>query len=118
LPTQILGIYSNDPAVIALGANYIRIFSWTFLFFAITFSYAFVMRSTGDVKTPTFVSVGALILSTFLSYLLIFGKFGLPEMGIEGVAVSTLIARTLECIVLLTIIYTREKSPVAASLKN
>jgi putative MATE family efflux protein len=117
-PAQILGVYSNDPAVIALGTNYIRIFSWTFLFFAITFSYAFVMRSTGDVKTPTFVSVGALILSTFLSYLLIFGKFGLPEMGIEGVAVSTLIARTLECIVLLTIIYTREKSPVAASLKE
>jgi Na+-driven multidrug efflux pump len=118
LPAQILGIYSNDPAVIALGTDYIRIFSWTFLFFAITFSYAFVMRSTGDVKTPTFVSVGALILSTFLSYSLIFGKFGLPEMGIEGVAVSTLIARALECIVLLSIIYTREESPVAASIKE
>src|SRR5688500_18089742 len=49
-PSQILRIYSKDAAVIDLGTNYIRTFSWTFLFFAITFSYALVMRSTGDVK--------------------------------------------------------------------
>src|SRR5829696_7724519 len=51
-PAQILGIYSKDPEVIALGTQYVRVFSWTFLFFAITFSYQLVMRSTGDVKTP------------------------------------------------------------------
>jgi putative MATE family efflux protein len=113
-PAQILGIYSKDPLVIALGTNYIRIFSWTFIFVAVTLSYAFVMRSTGEVKIPTTVGIGALTLSTFLSYLLIFGKFGLPEMGIEGVAVAMLIARALECIVLLSIIYIK-KSPVAAS---
>lgn len=118
IPAQILHIYSSDPVVIALGTNYIRIFSWTFLFFAITFSYAFVMRSTGDVKTPTYISVGALALSTFLSYSLIFGKFGLPEMGIEGVAVAMLIARALECVVLLSIVYSRKDSPVAASLHD
>ena len=35
-PSQILGVYSKDPEVIALGTSYIRTFSWTFLFFAIT----------------------------------------------------------------------------------
>jgi Na+-driven multidrug efflux pump len=55
-PAQILGIYSKDPLVIELGASYIRTYSWTFLFFAVTFSYALVMRSTGDVKTPTTIS--------------------------------------------------------------
>ncbi|HSL42720.1 MAG TPA: MATE family efflux transporter [Anaerolineales bacterium] len=116
-PSQILSIYSKDPMVIDLGTNYIRIFSWTFLFFAITFSYALVMRSTGDVKTPTTVSVGALLISTFLSYSLIFGRFGLPELGILGAAVAAVIARFLECITLLTIIYTR-RSPVAASIRE
>ncbi len=118
MPAGILRIYSDDPAVIELGTNYIRIFSWTFIFLAVTFSYAFVMRSTGDIKTPTFISVGALALSTFLSYSLIFGKFGLPEMGIEGVATATLIARALECLTLLTIVYTRAESPVAANLRD
>jgi len=114
LPSQLLGIYSKDQAVIELGAGYLRIFSWTFLFFAVTFSYSLVMRSTGEVKLPTAVSVGALSISTLLSYSLIFGKFGLPELGIQGAAVAAVAARALECITLLLVAYSR-KSPVAAS---
>ena len=117
LPSQILSIYTRDPEVIKLGASYVRIFSWTYLFFAVTFSYALVMRSTGDVRTPTIVSVSALLLSTFLSFSLIFGKFGLPELGIQGAAVAAVIARAIECIVLISITYAK-KSPVAASLKE
>ena len=60
-PSQILRIYSKDAAGDRIGTDYIRTFSWTFLFFAITFSYALVMRSTGDVMTPTMISVGALV---------------------------------------------------------
>ena len=116
-PSQILSIYSNDPQVVALGANYIRVFSWTFLFVAITFSYALVMRSTGDVRTPTTIGVGALLISTFLSYSLIFGKFGLPELGIQGAAVAAVISQALECITLVIITYAM-KSPVAAPLRE
>lgn len=117
LPLQLLSIYSNDSAVIELGAGYLRTFSWTFLFFAITFSYALVMRSTGDVRTPTAVGVTALALSTFLSYSLIFGKFGFPETGIQGAAVAAVIARAFECVTLISITYLK-KSPVAASLRE
>ncbi len=115
---QILNIYSKDAAVISAGTNYLRIFAWTFIFYAITFSYSFVLRSTGDVKKPTYIAVGSLILSTFLSYGLILGKFGLPELGIDGVAISTLIARALECIVLLVVVYSTKDSPVAARLNE
>ena len=117
LPSQILNIYSKDPQVVALGTEYVRVFSWTFLFFAVTFSYALVMRSTGDVKTPTTVGVCGLLISTFLSYSLIFGKFGLPELGIQGAAVAAVIAQALECIALVTITYAM-KSPVAAPLRE
>ena len=116
-PSQILRIYSKDAAVIELGTSYIRTFSWTFLFFAITFSYALVMRSTGNVKTPTMISVVALLISTFLSYSLVFGKFGLPELGIQGAAVAAVIARFLECVALLTVTYAT-RSPVAASFRE
>ena len=116
-PSQILRIYSKDAEVIALGTSYIRTFSWTFLFFAITFSYAMVMRSTGNVIAPTMVGVGALAISTVLSYSLIFGEFGLPELGIQGAAVAAVIARFLECTILLTITY-RTKSPVAATIQE
>lgn len=116
-PAQILRIYSKDAEVIALGTEYIRTFSWTFLFFAVTFSYALVMRSTGNVITPTMVGVGALLISTVLSYALIFGKFGLPELGIQGAAAAAVIARFLECVSLLTVTY-KTKSPVAASFRE
>lgn len=117
VPAQLLSIYSKDSAVVQLGANYLRLFSWTFLFFAITFSFALVMRSTGDVRTPTAVSVTALALSTVLSYSLIFGELGLPELGIQGAAVAAVIARAFECITLVSIIYLK-KSPVAATLRE
>ncbi len=99
-PVQILSIYSRDPAVIALGASYIRMYSWTFLFFGVTFSYALIMRSTGDVKTPTTISIIALSISTFLSYSLIFGHFGFPQLGVQGAAVAAVIARFIECVTL------------------
>ncbi len=114
-PERILGVYSSDPAVLALGSQYLRIFGWTFVFFAITFSYALVLRSTGDVRTPTLISVLALSLSTLLAYGLIFGRFGLPEMGVPGAAWAALLARGVECVALLVVTYAG-KSPVAASL--
>ena len=116
-PIQILSIYSRDQNVIRLGADYLRTFSWTFLFFGITFSYALVMRSTGNVKTPTTISVTALLFNTFLSYSLIFGKFGLPEIGIRGAAIAAVIARAFECVTLISITYI-QKSPVAASVRE
>jgi putative MATE family efflux protein len=63
------------------------------------------------------VGVGALFISTFLSYSLIFGEFGLPELGIQGAAVAAVIARFLECVTLLIITY-KTKSPVAASFRE
>jgi putative MATE family efflux protein len=116
-PTQILSVYSKDPEVIRLGASYLRTFSWTFLFFGITFSYALIMRSTGNVKVPTTVSVIALLFNTLLSYSLIFGKFGLPEIGIRGAAIAAVLARAFECAALISIIYL-QKAPVAASLRE
>lgn len=117
IPAQVLGIYTRDAAVLALGVGYIRTFSWTFLCLAITSSFGFVMRSTGNVKIPTMISVVALCLSTFLSYSLIFGKFGFPELGIQGAAVAAVVARLLECVALVTYIYVG-KTPVAASLRE
>lgn len=117
VPETILGIYSTDPEVIRLGGQYLRVFGWSFLFVGVTFSYAAVVRSTGDVKTPLVVSIGALSLNMLLSYLLIFGHLGLPRLGTQGAAYGTLIARILECLVLVLMVY-RRNLPAAASLNQ
>ena len=116
-PNQFLRIYSTDQAVIELGAGYLRLFGPSYIFFTITFCYAFILRSTGQVRLPVTVSIFALILNTVLNYVLVFGLLGLPQMGLRGAALAGTIARALECLSLLTLTYLT-RSPVAASFKQ
>jgi putative MATE family efflux protein len=116
-PEMVVGIYSKDPAVIDQGSLYLRVFAPGFLFFAITMSFGVVLRSTGDVKTPMVISIGALTLNMALSYVLIFGKLGAPALGVYGAALAAMISRVLEALVMLAIVYLR-RPMVAVRLRD
>ncbi len=116
-PDWALGVYSRDPAVVALGAPYLRVFGWSFIFTALTTSYSAILRSVGNVRLPLYVSFAALSLNTALSYALIFGELGLPGLGIQGAAWATLIARVLEALALVWLSY-RLKTAAAARLNE
>ncbi len=111
-PAQVLTVYTNDPAVVILGAPYLRIVALSYVFTALTTLFGITLRTTRNVKLPVGVSIGALILKTALSYVLIFGYLGFPRLGIEGAAIATVIARVLECGVLLALTY-RWRLPAA-----
>ena len=117
LSVQILRFFTSDTQVLALGSNYLRIQAGAFIPFAITFSFGLVLRSIGNVKLPVSISVASLGVNILLSYGLIFGKLGLPEMGVPGAAWAAVISRLLECVALLVVTY-RSRSPVAASLRE
>jgi putative MATE family efflux protein len=116
-PAAALSIYSQDPAVIALGSSYLRILGFSFIPYAISFCYAIVLRSTGDVKTPLFVTLTSLSLNTLLSYGFIFGKLGLPALGVYGAGLAVLISRIVELLLILMLTY-RKDSPSAAKLRE
>ena len=116
-PTEALSIYSTDVEVITLGSDYLRTIGFSFLLFAISFCYSAVLRSTGDVQTPLFVTITALSLNTLLSYTLIFGELGFPALGVHGAAIAVLISRVVECLGLLWLTY-RRNSPAAGKLKE
>ena len=78
-PMQVLEIYSTDPRVIAVGAEYLKILSWSYFFFAVTFGYVYVLRSTGNVKLPLFSSVISLFINALFTYSLVFGKLGIDR---------------------------------------
>ncbi|HZU87007.1 MAG TPA: MATE family efflux transporter [Anaerolineaceae bacterium] len=113
IPEAAISVYSQDPAVIAAGSGYLRIVGFSYLFTAITFSYASVLRSTGNVRLPMFISIFSIALKTLLNIGLIFGNFGLPQLGILGAALATVIARFIECALLILLAY-RMRTPVAA----
>jgi putative MATE family efflux protein len=117
LPEKILSFYTNDVAVIELGSQYLRIVGISYIFTAITFTFVSILRSTENVKLPMVITIITLSLNMFLNYVLIFGNFGLPKMGVSGAALGTTIARIIECIVIVFFAY-KLKTPASARLSE
>jgi len=102
IPAQVLGLLTNEPAVINEGVQYLRIICFSYCIFAVTTVTLGVLRSVETVKIGFWVSFSALFINVSLNYMLIYGKFGMPEMGIRGAALATLIARIFELAFVLT----------------
>jgi putative MATE family efflux protein len=117
LPRQAMGLYTSDPAVVEVGANYLGIIGFSYIATAVSFTYMVQLRATGNVRTPMLVSVTALGLGAALNYILIFGLFGLPVMGVAGAALGTCIARLGECAAMLVVTYAG-RLPTAARLAD
>lgn len=99
---QILGLLVSSEAILQASIDYLSIRSYG-LFFAF-FNFLFIAFYTGTTKTKvltkaTFIQA---IVNVFLDYLLIFGKFSFPEMGIKGAALASVIS---EIVALLYFVY-------------
>lgn len=116
-PGGIISIFNKDSTVIDLGVKYLFIVLFSYIFTGITFIYSYSLRSVGNTLPPLLVNIVALFTNIFLNYVLIFGKFGAPALGVEGAALATLIARVVEAIVLLFIVY-GTKGVFAAGLRE
>ncbi len=114
-PVLIMKIFTIDTAVIGVGAEYLRIVGISYLFSATTFIFSAALRSTENPRIPLLVSAISMTTNALLNYLLIFGKFGFPQMGVRGAAIATTFSRGLEMVLVLTISYARKK-PSAAPL--
>jgi len=114
IPETLMKFYTEDPEVIKLGSDYLRIVGLSYVFTAISISYISILRSITLVKLTVVVSVLALILKTAIAYLLIFGVGGLPALGVRGAAVGTTVGWIFECVLLLILVYAF-KTPLAAS---
>ncbi len=114
LPERLMGFYTQDPEVIRLGSEYLRIVGLSYVFTAITVSYSSVLRSITQVALPMIVALLALALKTVIAYLLIFGVAGLPALGVRGAALGTCVGRVFETTLLLVLVYVR-KTHLAAN---
>lgn len=101
---QLIGIFSNDSAVVPLSNGFLQIMALSYLVTALTVVFSTVLKAMGEVKLPLFISILAIAINTGLNYLLIFGKFGFAEMGVEGAALGTLVARVIQTMLLLILI--------------
>ncbi len=101
MPARLVGIFTRDAAIIAEGTSYLSIIQFTFLFFIMTQVLMAALRSVEIVKISFYISVVSLIVNVGINYTLIFGHFGMPELGVRGAAIGTLAARVLEFVIIL-----------------
>ena len=96
IPHLVISIFTNDPEIIAEGVAYLGIIKYTFLLFIITNVLMAALRCVETVKISFYISIVSLIVNVGINYVLIFGRFGAPELGIRGAAIGTLVARIVE----------------------
>ena len=91
------------------GMTYLHIMMLQMLPFAIAQAYATTLRECSEAMMPMLSSVIATALNLIGNYILIFGHFGAPALGVEGAAIATVIARFAELLILVIYAHTRKK---------
>lgn len=111
-PTQVLHLITPNEELVVLGAPYIRIVGFSYIFNGISSVYAGVQRSTEYPAFGTILFAVSMCVNTFLNYVLIFGKFGAPAMGVTGAAVATLISRIVEFFIAVAFALLNKRLPL------
>ena len=110
-------IFTDSEKAIQTGAAYLAVAALSYPFTAVTNTYVAMQRAAGRVKAPVAISLMAIVINIVLNYVLIFGHFGAPRLGVKGAAIATLTARIAESGAILTVVYVT-RSPIAGKLRE
>ena len=106
---QIMSLYSDEAPVVQAGTVYLRWSTATFLLMALNTVSTNVIRSVGVNNVSFIASLCSFFVNIGANYVLIFGKFGFPEMGVAGAALGTVIARVVETTIMCTYVFRVDK---------
>ena len=95
-PQFFMRIYSSDPTIVSIGAAHLRRICIMYAVYGISNMIFGASRGIGQVRIILASNIVSYSVNILLDYLLIFGKFGFPKLGITGVAIGTVIARFIE----------------------
>ncbi|MDD3192735.1 MAG: MATE family efflux transporter [Oscillospiraceae bacterium] len=109
IPDVLMRFYTEEPAVIEAGALYLRIIAFTYWVSGFTMTSMSILRTVGTVKITLYMYVVSFFVNVFFNYCFIFGHFGFPKMGIAGAAIATVIARVVECAIIVVYVFRIDK---------
>jgi len=107
-PEYCMRILSNDPYIISLGREYLRLSVFSYLPCAVSTMLFACCRGVEQIKISFTANAVSYPVNVFLNYCLIFGKLGMPELGIEGAAIGTIISRLVELCILIIFVFKYE----------
>lgn len=108
IPEGMIGLFTKDEAIIAEGVKYIRTVRFSYPFFCVTTILLNLLRSAKDVKIALCLSLSTLLINCGINWVLIYGRFGFPRLGVQGAAIGTVTARVVEFLILAGYLKFRE----------
>lgn len=115
-PGAIMRLFTSSPETIREGIRYLRVLSFSFIFMGFAQIFVSALRSVGKVVFPSVIYVVSLLVNVLLNATFIFGLFGLPKLGVIGVALGTVSARVVEAV--MCIVYSAVSRDVKIKLEN
>ena len=103
VPRAMMRVFTPDPVLIGIGAEYLRNVSVAYLCWGLTEVFQATLRSVGRVGISTALNTVAFTLNILLNAVFIFGLFGAPKLGAAGVALATSVSRVVELVLALTV---------------
>lgn len=101
----VIAVFGMEPDVSAIGVEYLRVTMGTVVVLTLLVLGGGVLRGAGDLRTPMLVTAFANVVNIVLTYGLIFGELGMPELGVVGSAWGTFLSRIVGFVILLFILW-------------
>ena len=108
-PEGAVKLFTSEAGIVSEGVRYLSVMRFSYVFFGLSTIMLGTMRIAESVKIALRVSVVSLVINVCINYLLIFGNFGFPELGVRGAAIGTLTARIVECFIIAYFLFKKEK---------
>lgn len=110
----------DSAATFQHGIVYLAVILFEIIPFIVVQIYASTLRETGETVVPMAAGIAAVFVNLVLNYILIFGNFGAPKMGVAGAAVATVISRVIECAIVVcwTHLHTRKNLFIVGAYRS
>ena len=107
-PEFVMSIYTDSIPIREIGIRYLRIVGWAYPLQVIAMAMSALLRCIDQVRIPLYGGITAVVTNCTCNYILIFGKFGFPKMGVQGAAIGTLISSLMNILVIVSISFFRK----------
>jgi len=98
-PEKLMALYTDDATLISIGTDYLKTIGISYVLMSFSQAYQCTLRSIEKATKSTIISSVTLVLNVVLNATFIFGLFGVPKMGVIGVAIATTISRIVEIVI-------------------
>lgn len=113
--SKLLLMMNLPPELLSEADSYLKLVGVFSFIQALVITIGATIRSYGFTRDAMYVTIGMNIINVIGNYLFIFGPFGIPVLGVDGVAISTVVSRTLGLIVIALLLFKRIEEPLPFS---